>query len=93
MITVRTSPESPIPEALKKYQSKYGNYYSYVHFRDPNKNSDSSATMFLYSPTEESEFEININEEKLGFYNLNAEDFVSNMTLWLNKDYVVVGVN
>ena len=49
--------------------------------------------MFLYSPDDDSEFEHDINEEKLGFYSLGAEDFVTNMTLWLNKEYVVVGVN
>lgn len=46
--------------------------------------------MELYNPTEN--YTAPIPHGELEFNSLSAEDFNSNMTLWLHKDSIVLGV-
>jgi hypothetical protein len=37
-------------------------------------------------------FKVPYDEKGIDYRKINAEDLHSNMTLWLKKDYIVVGV-
>ena len=68
-------------------KNKYGLFYDYVHHL--NTEAKESRT-YIMNPRVN--FKVPYDEKGIEYRRISAEDLHSNMTLWLKKDYIVVGV-
>lgn len=72
---------------MVQLKNKYGLFYDYIHHYKPEANESK-----IYLLNQRNNFKIEYDESKIEYRLLNAQDLQSNMTIWLKKDYVVMGV-
>lgn len=68
-------------------KSKYGEFFEYYHFLNSTKYTE---TITLYDP--ERKRPLTLPNEDIEWRALNKDDFISNTSVFLTKNFVVMGV-
>jgi len=79
--------EGPNFQKLVELKRKYGHFYDYVHHLKPEA---IESKVYLMNPR--ANYKLEYSEEGIRYRLISAEDLHTNMTVWLKKDYVVMGV-
>ena len=82
------------PHRLLALKEKYGAFFEYYHLEEEGEEEVAEGetpkeVVTLFDPTVKNDF---VLKDGLVFKALNKDEFVGNTTVWLKKDYVVMGV-